>query len=159
MTTQLINQAIEALWVGVREINRLGGAKEAVPLHEAIAALRAARDAQPSVLVAKATAQAKLNDETAQERLDARDLEEWALGAEIDLKNSAQVIRDLLAEAAARDAQPVELTDEQIAELWANVPKSQWLTNAKSPWLWELLIGLSRAVERAHGITAKKEQP
>lgn len=47
MNTQLIEQAIEALRIGVREINRLGGAKEAVPLHEAIAALRAARDAQP----------------------------------------------------------------------------------------------------------------
>ena len=35
-------QALEALRTGVRSINHLGGTKEAVPLHEAITALKAA---------------------------------------------------------------------------------------------------------------------
>lgn len=35
-------QALEALRAGVRAINHLGGAKEAVPLHDAIDALRVA---------------------------------------------------------------------------------------------------------------------
>jgi len=35
-----IKQAIEALKIGIREINMLGGARQAMQLHEALAALR-----------------------------------------------------------------------------------------------------------------------
>ena len=40
--TEALRLALDALWSGVRSINHLGGAKEAVPLHEAIEACRAA---------------------------------------------------------------------------------------------------------------------
>jgi hypothetical protein len=44
-------QALEALRTGVRSINHLGGTKEAVPLHEAITALKAALEQSKPVEV------------------------------------------------------------------------------------------------------------
>lgn len=69
-----------------------------------------------------------------------------------------RMLRDLIARMyPPSSVQPEKeerrpLSDEQIDALWSDVPRSRILTNARSPWLWELIVGLVRKVEAAHGI-------
>ena len=129
---QAAQAALEALRYGVRTINHLGGAIEAVPLHDAIDALSTAL-AEPQPEPVAFDADSFMREFEWAKWSDCRDMVEHAY-------------EKGRSSAAPQAQQP--LTDEQIIELWLPI-------NRDAPHASNGALQIARAIERAIGVGVK----